>query len=83
VRNHCHDCDEFTGKFSDISVGASGAPSGYSMIISRNEKAHNLINSLLSEGLIEQYIIPVDQTKKWKEKRIAQLKRMVSLKTKK
>jgi len=83
VRNHCHTCDEFTGRFSDVSVGASGAPSGYSMIITRNKMGHKLINSLLSQGLIEQYIIHADQTKGWKEKRIAQLKRMVKLKTKK
>jgi coenzyme F420 hydrogenase subunit beta len=83
VRNHCHVCDEFTGRFSDISVGATGAPSGYSMIITRNEKAHNLISSLLSEGLIEQYLVPVEKTKEWKEKKIAWLKKMVSLKTKK
>ncbi|TFG17433.1 MAG: hypothetical protein EU531_03280 [Promethearchaeota archaeon] len=83
VRNHCHTCDEFTGRFSDVSVGASGAPSGYSMIITRNKMGHKLITSLLSQGLIEQYIIHADQTKEWKEKRIARLKRMVKLKTKK
>ncbi|MFX1431225.1 MAG: Coenzyme F420 hydrogenase/dehydrogenase, beta subunit C-terminal domain, partial [Promethearchaeota archaeon] len=35
VRNNCHECDEFTGRFTDISVGASGAPEGYSMILIR------------------------------------------------
>ena len=83
VRTHCLSCDDFTGRFSDISVGASGAPSGYSMVITRNEMGHKLINSLLSLGLIEQYIIPADQTKEWKEKKLARLKRMVELKTKK
>ncbi|MFX1420502.1 MAG: Coenzyme F420 hydrogenase/dehydrogenase, beta subunit C-terminal domain, partial [Promethearchaeota archaeon] len=29
VRTNCHECDEFTGRFTDISVGASGAPEGY------------------------------------------------------
>lgn len=83
VRNHCHSCDDFTGRFSDISVGSSGAPLSYSMIITRNEMSHKLITSLLSQGLIEQYIVSADKTKEWKEKKILQLKRMVKLKTKK
>lgn len=38
VRDHCHSCDEFTGRISDISIGSSEAPNGFSMIIIRTEK---------------------------------------------
>ncbi|MFX1239433.1 MAG: Coenzyme F420 hydrogenase/dehydrogenase, beta subunit C-terminal domain [Promethearchaeota archaeon] len=83
VRNHCHECDEFTGKFSDISIGASGAPKGFSMILIRTEIGEKIINSLLSRGLIEQYIVPVDQSIEWKIKKLNWFKKLVSLKTKK
>ncbi len=83
VRSHCHDCDDFTGKFSDISIGATGAPKGYSLIITRNKETHNLIHLLLSTALIEQYIVPIEKTKEWKIKRTNTLKRMVSSKRKK
>jgi coenzyme F420 hydrogenase subunit beta len=83
VRNHCHECDEFVGSYSDISIGSSGAPTGYSMIITRTEKGHNLIDSLLATGYIERYIIPADQISEWQPKKINWLKKMTSLKVKK
>ncbi|MHA1468422.1 MAG: Coenzyme F420 hydrogenase/dehydrogenase, beta subunit C-terminal domain, partial [Promethearchaeota archaeon] len=82
VRNHCNECDEFTGKYSDISVGASGAPSGYSMIIVRTDKGRNLIDHLLTDGHIEKYTIPDDQVQEWKPKKINWFKKMISIKTK-
>lgn len=82
VRAHCRECDEFTGKFSDISVGASGAPPNYSMIIIRSEKGQRLIDSLLSEGYLEQYVPPSDQSSDWKLKKLEWFKKMVFLKTK-
>ena len=82
VRNHCHECDEFTGIYSDISIGAQGAPVGYSMIIIRTDKGEELINSALSHGLIEQLIIPADQTIEWKKKKQDWFKKLISLKTK-
>ncbi len=82
VRNHCHECDDFTGLFSDISIGAAGAPKGYSMIIIRTEKGEKVINSALSHGLIEQLIIPADQTIEWKNKKLNWFKKLISLKTK-
>ena len=83
VRDHCNICDEFTGRFSDISVGASGAPKGYSMIISRTDKGLSVINSMLSLGLIDQYIVPIEETKEWKTKKMNNFKRMTGLKIKK
>ena len=82
VRSHCHKCDEFTGKFSDISVGASGAPAGHSMIIIRTPTGQEVINSLISHNLIEQYIIPADQSADWKDKKVNWFKKMISFKTK-
>lgn len=83
VRNHCHECDEFVGRFSDLSVGSSGAPKGYSMILTRTEKGHSLIDSLLATGYIERYIIPAEQISEWQPKKINWLKKMTSLKVKK
>jgi coenzyme F420 hydrogenase subunit beta len=83
VRSHCHACDDFTGKFSDISVGASGAPKGYSMIITRNKRSQDLIRSLISAGLIEQYVVPIEQIKEWKTKKTNRLKKMIGQKRKK
>jgi len=83
VRNHCHECDEFTGRFSDISIGGSGAPAGYSMVIIRTEKGQKLMDSLLSEGKIEKYHIPSEQISDWKPKKINLFRRMISRKTNK
>ena len=83
VRKHCQDCDEFTGKFSDISIGAAGAPKGYSMILVRTEISEKLINSMLSEGYIQQFIVPVDQNIQWKDRKLNWFKKLISLKIKK
>jgi coenzyme F420 hydrogenase subunit beta len=83
VRNHCHECDEFVGRFTDLSIGSSGAPSGYSMILTRTEKGRNLIDSLLATGYIERYIIPAEALAEWRPKKINWLKKMTSLKVKK
>lgn len=82
VRNHCHKCDEFTGRFSDISIGASGAPDGYSMIIIRTEKGEVLIKALLLNGLIEQFMVPPEESAEWKKKKLNWFKKLISLKTK-
>ncbi len=82
VRNHCHVCDEFTGRFSDVSIGASGAPQGYSMIITRTETGEKLINSLISNKLIQQFMVPAEEASDWKEKKVKNLNRMISLKCK-
>ncbi len=83
VRNTCHECDEFTGRFTDISVGASGAPEGYSMIIIRTDNGENVINTMLSKDIIEQFIVPSNYTIEWKNKKLEWYKKLISLKTKK
>ncbi|MHA1294452.1 MAG: Coenzyme F420 hydrogenase/dehydrogenase, beta subunit C-terminal domain [Promethearchaeota archaeon] len=82
VREHCHMCDEFTGRFSDISVGAQGAPLGYSFIIIRTENGQKIVYSLRSLGLIEQYMIPLEQKAEWQTKKLNWLKKLLSFKIK-
>jgi coenzyme F420 hydrogenase subunit beta len=80
VRKHCSSCDDFTGRLSDISVGSSGAPKEYSMIITRTEKGYNIIKSMLSYRLIEQFIVPADQNGDWINKKLELYKKLISLK---
>ncbi|TFG08034.1 MAG: hypothetical protein EU539_03435 [Promethearchaeota archaeon] len=82
VRDHCHKCDEFTAKFTDISVGASGAPDGYSMVITRTDKGHELAKSLLSRGYITEYVLPAEKSKEWKQKKKDLYRKMISYKVK-
>jgi len=78
VRNHCHECDEFTGRFSDISFGGSGAVQRNSMIVIRTEKGQELINSLITEGYIEKFIPKTMSISEWKSKKIDLFRRMTS-----
>ena len=83
VRNNCHECDEFTARFTDISVGASGAPEGYSMILIRTDNGEKVINNMLSRGIIEQFIVPCNKTIEWKNKKLDWYNKLISLKNKK
>jgi coenzyme F420-reducing hydrogenase beta subunit len=82
IRNHCLKCDDFVGKFSDLSIGASGAPAGHSMVIIRTDKGQNLMRSLIADGFIEKYKIPPDQIDEWKPRKINWFKKMTALKIK-
>jgi len=82
IRKHCHECNEFTGRFSDISIGSSGAPKEYSMIITRTEIGYKIIKSLISYGLIEQFIVPASQNRDWINKKLNWYKKLISLKAK-
>ena len=82
ARPHCLECNDFLGRFSDISVGSSGAPDKYSMVIIRTETGERLINSALSRGLIEQYIVPANKSTEWKTRKLNYYRKMISLKTK-
>lgn len=81
IRKHCHECNEFTGRFSDISIGSSGAPKDYSMILIRTEIGHKIIKSLLSYGLIEQFIVAASESRDWINKKLNWYKKLISLKT--
>lgn len=82
VRDHCHECNDFTGKFSDISIGASGVPKGYSMIIIRTQNGETLINSALSSAVIEKYIVPAEESGEWKNKKLNWFKKLIAYKAK-
>ncbi|MBD3215894.1 MAG: hypothetical protein GF311_25005 [Candidatus Lokiarchaeota archaeon] len=82
VRSHCKVCDDFTGRYSDISVGSTGAPEDYSVIITRNNIGQKLIDSLLSRHYIDQYIHPRDEESAWKENRKDIFRKMISRKAK-
>ncbi|MHA1689817.1 MAG: Coenzyme F420 hydrogenase/dehydrogenase, beta subunit C-terminal domain, partial [Promethearchaeota archaeon] len=83
VRNPCLECEDFTGKYSDISVGSTGAPQGYSMIIIRTQKGKEIIEAMLKNRYIEEYPISLEELEEWKEKKLKNFKRMISLKSKK
>jgi coenzyme F420 hydrogenase subunit beta len=83
VRSSCHECDEFTGRFSDISFGGSGAVQKNNMIIIRTEKGQALINTLISEGYIQQFLPKTMTLPVWKGKKLGLLKRMTTNKTEK
>jgi coenzyme F420-reducing hydrogenase beta subunit len=83
VRKHCQDCDEFVGLYSDLSIGASGAPKGHSIIIIRTEKGQNLMHSLIADGFIDKYKIPADQISEWKPRKENWFRKMTTLKIKK
>ncbi|TFF98021.1 MAG: hypothetical protein EU547_02795 [Promethearchaeota archaeon] len=80
VRNHCKTCNDFTGKYSDISVGSTGAPENYSMIITRTDNGDSLIKTLFSQNYIEQYIHPRKKGADWKTERKERFKKMISYK---
>jgi len=82
VRPNCEKCDDFTGRFSDVSIGSSGAPDGYSMIIPRTTIGEELIKKMLSQNYITAYI-PSKEGLEWKEKKRKLYKNMISSKEKK
>jgi coenzyme F420 hydrogenase subunit beta len=53
ARNSCHYCDDLTSTCADISVGSIGSPSGWSSVITRNEKGEAIYNGAIEAGLIE------------------------------
>lgn len=52
-REACKVCTDFSGKLSDLSVGAVGSPNGYSAVLARNRKGLKLLNDLVKAGLFE------------------------------
>jgi len=53
ARNNCHFCEDLTADYADISVGSIGSPSGWSTVITRNEKGDKVYNDAIKAGLIE------------------------------
>ena len=83
VRSHCHSCDEFTARFSDVSFGGSGAVKQNSMVIVRTEQGQNLIESAIADGYIEKFVPKTMTISEWKGKKLSLLSRMTKSKTNK
>ncbi|MFX1311857.1 MAG: Coenzyme F420 hydrogenase/dehydrogenase, beta subunit C-terminal domain [Promethearchaeota archaeon] len=80
VRKNCRECNDFIGRFSDISIGSSGAPKKYSMIISRTEKGHKLMKSIRSNGLIDQFVLSASQSADWINQKLNLYNKLISSK---
>lgn len=52
-RDGCKVCEDFTGLFSDISVGNNGTPEGKSSVIVRTDFGKEVFNGALERGYIE------------------------------
>jgi coenzyme F420-reducing hydrogenase beta subunit len=53
VRGSCDRCDDFTAEYADVSVGAIGAPSGYSAIIARTQTGLDLLMAATKAGYVQ------------------------------
>ena len=78
VMNHCHDCDEFTSRFADISFGGSGAVQKNSMIIIRSERGEKLIRDVTIAGYIDKFTPKKSTITEWKAKKIDLFRRMTN-----
>jgi coenzyme F420 hydrogenase subunit beta len=83
VRNHCHECDEFTSKFADISFGGSGAVQRNSMALVRTEIGEELIRDLILEGYIEKFVPKKSTISEWRTKKLNLYRKMTNDKIKK
>ncbi len=53
ARHNCHYCEDLTSDYADISVGSIGSPSGWSTVITRNDKGEKIYKEVIKAGLIE------------------------------
>lgn len=49
----CSKCQDFTAELADISIGHAGSEAGWCTVITRTEKAHELLHSAAKAGLLE------------------------------
>jgi coenzyme F420 hydrogenase subunit beta len=59
-RDGCTVCEDFTGLFSDISVGNVGSPAGKSSVIVRTDFGKEVFEGALKRGYIEAK--PIDKS---------------------
>lgn len=52
-REACKVCTDFSGKLSDISAGAVGAPDGYTAVFARSKSASKLLDEMIKAGIFE------------------------------
>ncbi len=53
VREGCRTCQDYTAELSDISIGAAGAPLGWSIVLIRTEAGENAFKKVCKSGLLE------------------------------
>jgi len=80
VRNHCHECDEFTSRFADISFGGSGAVQKNSMVLMRTDKGQDLIRDVIIAGYIKKFTPKKSTITVWKANKINFLRNMTNKK---
>ena len=78
VRNHCHECDEFTSRFADISFGGSGAVQKNSMTVVRTEKGEQLMREAIIAGYIDKFTPKKSTIDEWKASKINLFRRMTN-----
>ncbi len=49
----CHVCTDYCAELSDLTAGSVGSPDGWSTVIVRTEKALELLNEMVEQGLLE------------------------------
>jgi coenzyme F420 hydrogenase subunit beta len=76
VRHSCKQCDDFTGEYADISVGAIGSANQYSTVIARTGKGLELVKNAEKAGYIELRELPQAEKGFQKVLSMAQAKRM-------
>ncbi|MCW3975880.1 MAG: Coenzyme F420 hydrogenase/dehydrogenase, beta subunit C-terminal domain [Candidatus Bathyarchaeota archaeon] len=53
VREGCRTCPDYTAELSDISIGAAGAPLGWSIVLTRTEAGENAFKEVCKSELLE------------------------------
>ncbi|TFF85673.1 MAG: coenzyme F420 hydrogenase subunit beta, partial [Promethearchaeota archaeon] len=61
AREDCEVCYDLTSESADISIGSIGAPSGWNIVLVRNEKGKELYDALIENDLIESK--PIEEVK--------------------
>ncbi|MFO7796668.1 MAG: Coenzyme F420 hydrogenase/dehydrogenase, beta subunit C-terminal domain [Promethearchaeati archaeon] len=61
AREDCEVCYDLTSESADISIGSIGAPSGWNVVLVRNERGKELYDALIENGLIESK--PIEEVK--------------------
>ncbi|MBD3205368.1 4Fe-4S dicluster domain-containing protein [Candidatus Bathyarchaeota archaeon] len=52
VRPCCHQCDDFSSEYADLSVGNVGSPEGWSTVIARTDRGKNILFKAEKANLI-------------------------------
>jgi coenzyme F420 hydrogenase subunit beta len=56
----CAYCQDFTGKYSDLSCGNIGSDEGWTTVLVRTERGEKVIKGALNEGIIEGELLDSD-----------------------